>query len=80
VRRYIIAVLFVLTTASLLVPSALADGNQACPAPGPDFGQHVADMTLACPLMSGHMFGTMVNHMARGIPCPSPMPCPMPSQ
>ncbi len=75
-RRYIIAVLLALTTASLLVPSALADGNQACPAPGPGFGKHIADMTPTCPLTSGQMFGTMVNNMARGIP----YPCPMPSQ
>ncbi len=75
-RRYIIAVLLALITASLLVPSALADENQACPAPGPGFGEHIADMTPACPLMSGQMFGTMVSNMARGIPCP----CPMSSQ
>ena len=71
-RRFIIAVL-ALTTASLLIPSALADGNQACPTPGPGFGKHIADMTPACPLMSGQMFGTMVSNMARGIPCQCPM-------
>ena len=69
-RKYIIAILLALTMAILLVPSALADGNQACPVPGPDFGRHIASMTPMHPLMDGHMFGTMVSRMARGIPCP----------
>jgi len=74
--RYLIAVLLVITVGSLLVPSALAEENHACPTPGPGFGQHIADMTPACPQMNGQMFGKMVSNMARGIPCP----CPMSSQ
>ncbi len=69
-KKYIIAILLALTTAGLLAPSALADGDQACPVPGPDFGRHVAGMIPACPLMSGQTFGTMVNYMAQGVPCP----------
>ena len=65
-RKYILFVLLALSILNL-VPPAMAE---QCPAPGPDFGSHIAGMTPDCPLMQGQMFGTMVNQMARGIPCP----------
>jgi hypothetical protein len=68
----------VLMIASFQTPLAFAEDAHICPAPGPDFGRHIAGMTPMCPLMDGQMFGTMVSRMARGIPCP--MPCPMHSQ
>ena len=58
----------VLMAISLLAYPVLAEGMDCpdeCPQPGPEFGQHISDMTQKCLVEhGGQMFGDCVSDMA----------------